>query len=401
VETVASFANRKDLIAFAASTGAMLMVGSGRASWPRWGAAAGLFVLALLSKEVVALGAGLATVVIASVRPSGGEAERRRPVASSDEGPRRRAGVVPTTLVLVGIALLTAGGIAALGKPTAFLFRPSAIQDLTEGVCADYADVLVQVGASFVPQVSRLLAPVGLSADYSVEPSANPWTARRAWAGLALWVALAVTAVRFLARGSPAGVAIAWVLLVHLPASNLVPLTRFFQADRYWYAPSFGACLMVAIGWEFAARRAQRKGTTGWSWALPILLVAAATLASVAQGHAWRSDLTLWATSLRHQPRGTPRIHANLGVALAEAGDHRAAIQHFGRAAALQPVNGDYEANLALAWLALEDTSRAEYHLARAIERLPWDDQLKALRDRITRSRGRVAPPVAPPTGPE
>ena len=235
VEAVASIENRKDLLAmvFVASS-ALLYMRPVRAPWTL-PAAIGAWLLALLAKDAAAIGlAAMLPLHDTLLRP-----------------PAERAAAVRRALPLAAVAVVAT--IVAAGS-LVDRFSPNAVLKATTGHTRTYGESLRTTLAS-VPSVARLLvAPATLSADYPVHVPASFADPGVLAGALAVVVCVAATIVA--ARRAPVVAwATAWVLVMYLPVSNVVPLTQFFVAERYLYVPSFGVCLLGALGDEELRQR--------------------------------------------------------------------------------------------------------------------------------------------------
>jgi tetratricopeptide (TPR) repeat protein len=187
-------------------------------------------------------------------------------------------------------------------------------------------------------------------------------------AGLILfWLATTISLWR---RAPVAAFAMAWTLLTYLPSSNVVPLTKFFVAERYLYVPSFGVCLLGAIllerGFTLARRNRQawlRIGVT----TLTTALILAGAVRSVIRNRDWHDDVSLFSSALRDGFR-TSRIHNNLGAAFLSQGKHDEALGQYALALQVAPGNPRPRINLASILLQQGRLDESALHCRLALE---------------------------------
>lgn len=338
VEAVASFANRKDVLAMIFASLTLLLWRHRR--FPVWSYAGAVvcFGLGLLSKEVAV--AGLVPMLFLSDLLLGKEATSGR----------RRLGLA--TLRILPFLLAAAGTAAArLLDDLPRLFSPEAILEATKGELHGYDQVLANSAAA-VPELLRLLFwPLELSADYPIRLDLT-LTHPKALLGLGLallWIGASLILVR---RAPLAGFAMLWTLVMVLPCTNLVPLIHYFIAERYLYVPSFGVCLLLAIVLDRGLVAAEiphlspsgapalhlsPSGGTNRRAAmrLAIAVLAAALIVlgggrSAARNRDWHDDYSLWTSAIR-AGYGTVRSHYSLGLFHQRQGNYDLAIDQYRR----------------------------------------------------------------------
>lgn len=324
VEAVASFTNRKDILALIFDLAAVLAWIRVRPLVPRLLATAAALALGFASKEVAVVGVPFVLLVM----PEGfGREENAAP------RPWQVAALRIMALLLTGVVV--AGLLFGDGLP---YFDAAHIRGATEMELHDYAGVLANAALGVLRMARLLIVPVGLAADYPVAPDAN-LTTPAVWLGLAVLAALVALPLWLQRRHPRAALAAAWVIVLYLPISNLVPLVHFFFADRYVYVPSFGYCLLLGIGFAALMRRVPTRpalraaALTGT--ALAIVLLGILNVRRVAE---WRNDLTLWSAAAR-EGVDTYRVHHKLGISLLLASDANAdeAARELERAIAMRP----------------------------------------------------------------
>jgi tetratricopeptide (TPR) repeat protein len=349
VEAVASIENRKDVLAMVFVATSALLYARPATRWTL-PAAIGAWLLALLAKDAAAIGlAAMLPLYDLLLRP-----------------PPERAAALRRALPLGAVALLAT--VAAAGN-VVDRFSPDAVANATTGHTRTYAACLRTALAS-LPTVARLLvAPATLSADYPVHVPAS-FAEPRVLAGTLMligWLAGTIVAAR---RAPVVAWAMAWVLVMYLPVSNVVPLTQFFVAERYLYVPSFGVCLLAALALD-ALRRARPAALQAVAIAAAVVLVGAGAIRSVARTRDWRDDLTLWSASVAAIPDASSKAHGQLGLALSNAGRGAESIPHFERALALGPEFADLHNNLGLELVRIGRADLAVPHFRRALELWP------------------------------
>lgn len=195
----------------------------------------------------------------------------------------------------------------------------------------------------------KTLLPTGLSPLYELPPGIDPLAAR-----YSLALAFAVLVTLFLAsrRRRPGAYATAWTAWVAFvvllaPVIGIVHAGRQIAADRYTYLPSFA--LAAALASLLATVRR------------PLAAFSAVGLAVVALGAAawrqtgwWRDTETLFRRIVAIEPASYLGWH-KLGVLAHRKHDFDAALEHYGRALAARPKDGNADAHYdrAVTWHAL------------------------------------------------
>ena len=349
VEAVASIENRKDILAMVFVAAAALLYLRPARAWWTLPAAIGAWLLALLAKDAAAIGlAAMLPLADLLLRPA---AERRA----------ARARAVPVLAVALLATSLAAGALVDR-------FAPTAVAMATTGQLHSYDESLRATLAS-VPSVARLrVFPATLCADYPLRVPASVGDPRALAGALVLvaWAAGAIVAAR---RAPVVAWAMAWVLVMYLPVSNLVPLTQFFVAERYLYVPSFGICLLAALGLD--ALRRTRPALRVAAVCVTAALVAAGAMRSAVRTRDWYDDLTLWSAAVAAIPDASSRTHGQLALALSNARRGAESIPHFERALALGPESADLHNNLGIELRRIGRMDEAARHFQRALELWP------------------------------
>jgi tetratricopeptide (TPR) repeat protein len=193
--------------------------------------------------------------------------------------------------------------------------------------------------------------PSGLAVFYPHPGEAIPRAAALG-AGLLL-AAITVLALRIRAQHAYLFVGWFWFLGTLVPVIGLVQIGSQGHADRYLYLPLIG--VSIAVAWAVPDLLARR-----WPRA-PVALGAAALVAlaftGVRQVARWRDSATLFMHAL-DVTRENAVAHLNLGIALADKGDHLEARRHLEQAIRIHP--GSAEAHGALAEVLARQGHRDE-----------------------------------------
>ncbi|HEV7705167.1 MAG TPA: tetratricopeptide repeat protein, partial [Gemmatimonadaceae bacterium] len=230
------------------------------------------------------------------------------------------------------------------------------------------------------PLVARLLIwPAKLRMHYGSD-IVIPLTEPTIWAVLSLAIAalIAIAASILAWRGDRRPfVAIAWVVIAFLPASNLLVPTGQLLAERTLYLPSVGIALLVA--WAINAVYVWARGLGGvfvaqLATGVPLAAVAvAALLVTYPEVLPWQTNYTLFLHGIEQAPRAS-RPWQLMGDLYANKGDHRKALKYLERAHNLEPANdnivyfyseqlhaiGAYEGELALLRDAAKENPASE-----------------------------------------
>jgi len=324
-----------EAVASAANTAELLVVGCTIAlTWllvrrsPRSGAAgvvadwstalgcAALTAAAVLSKESGLLALPIAALTAWGWHPAA--AERRGDLL------RGRGRVWLACGAALAVALLAR--TVVLGAPVARV-----------SIAAPGLDVLtpaerIVAMLSLWPRIARMIVWPGLLAPY-YGPTILP-AQRGSLAVLALLSALALAALAFIAarRGDRRPVvALAWMALSYLPASNLLTATGQLIADRTLFGATVGAALALAWAVDSVPRRVRVAIVI-----VAALAIARDTLASARYAVAWSSHRTLWERLVEVSPT-EPRGYQLLGIDASERGDTTRALPLLARAFAMEP----------------------------------------------------------------
>jgi len=327
VEAVASVANSSEVLVVGFTIALVWLIGRQATHAPatttplrEWRTAlagAALTAAAVLSKESGLLALPVAVVTVWGWR------------AASDDRPRQvRLLSMRRLWIACGAAL-----VVSLLARTAVLGAPVArVSIAAPGI--DVLDPAERIAAmlSLWPRIASMVAwPAQLSPYYG--PTILP-TQRTALATLAVLSALtiAVIAALIARRGDRRPlVALTWIALTYLPASNLLTATGQLIADRTLFGATVGVAL--ALGW--AVDRAPRRARVALVLVCAIA-IARGALESTRYAVAWSSHRSLWTRLVDVSPTEY-RGYQLLGIDARERGDTTRAVPLLARAFALEP----------------------------------------------------------------
>jgi hypothetical protein len=316
VEPVAWVSQRKTLLS---TTLALLALGAWggwarRGGIPRYALVAGLLALGLAAKP------SLVTLPLALLLVDFWPLGRLR--SWREVGPRllEKLPLLLLSLAAAAVAFQVQRASGAMGPV-----------DLATGLSVGLPNALL----SFSWYLAKALWPAALAVHYP-----HPWLPRIGGTppgalgllGAASALALATIAV-FLSRRPAAVTGWLWFLGTLVPVIGLVQVGTQATADRYFYLPGIGLCVLLAwIGAELAGHLPSRALAA----ALAAGALGALGAASFAQTAHWRDSRSLYARAVAVSPRDTVMLF-NLGNALREEGDLAGAIDLYRRTLEIDP----------------------------------------------------------------
>ncbi|MFA6449057.1 MAG: tetratricopeptide repeat protein [bacterium] len=252
--------------------------------------------------------------------------------------------------------------------------------------------------------LGKFIWPARLCVDYATLAQKSLFSPL-VLASLLFWFASAFWFVkRGRAAAAPAALA-AWAILNLAPAMNFAPTSKLI-ADRYVYLPAVG--LFGLVGYLFA-RAASARGAAARlaAFALLAAVVAGFGVLTAARNRDWRSELTLWRSADKIEPRNPVVTHGlgyayfeikdygkaeryfretiktdpnfklayfNLGVLESQIyGRDDEAISLFNKALKIDPRDARTRANLALAYFNKGEYDKAHDEMLRAVDTSPDD----------------------------
>jgi tetratricopeptide (TPR) repeat protein len=199
-------------------------------------------------------------------------------------------------------------------------------------------EVVLSAVALVGEYIAVLFWPVHLSAFYPFQASTSLLDWRVLGGAMAL-VLLAGAFVVLWKRARPASFGILWLFVALFPVLNARWLGAYVLADRYFYLPSAGFCLVA--GWASAALWRLSSRQPIWRTAL----VAAGSMVAVlcvlrisTRVLDWQNDVAILTRSLAAAPHDY-RLHDALGQAYWFQGEHDKAEQEWRETLHLEPNN--------------------------------------------------------------
>lgn len=345
---------------------------------PRLVAAALFGALALLTKQNAFTLPLMLLLFEFALFPGGGERRRRSALL---------AGLLAVSAVALTAVWLGHGGLSEelseFSRETALLGR------------VDY--LLAQVNV--VRDYFRLLFwPAGQRLEYVVAIPGSPFELPTLLS-LLLHASLAAAAILCWKRWRAVSIGIAFCFIALLIESSVFPIKDLMNEHRL-YLPAFGIFLAAAAAlWSAAERwRIPLRATAAFVLLLAVLL----GVLTHQRNRVWQTPIALWSDAAAKEP-GSWRARYNLGKALEETGDLKAArreyeasaqlaatplawnnlgnallmegdaegaIQAYQRAIALSPADGEAHSNLGVAYERRAQPLRAaeEYRKALALD---------------------------------
>lgn len=316
----------------------------GAASPRRLGAAAALFLLALLAKETA-----ITLLAIAVVQD---RIVRRETGVLGFDGRRLMPFLGATGLyLLLRARVLTGDSIAA-----------------SHSWNLDPAQWLLNVLALFADYLRLLLLPVDLLYWRPFRPLTSFATAEGL---IALLVGLGFTGAVVLAwrRSKLAVLALAWIVAPLTPTFLLDRFPRTPFAERYLYLSVLGFALLVAMAWAAVARRRALRGVAAVTL---VAVTAAYATATVARNQVWADAYTLFMDSVRKAP-DTPRPPLALASRLVVAGRYDEALALHRILTALEPDHAGHHSAMAGALSIAGRSDEALAHFRKAVALRPDD----------------------------
>ncbi len=327
VEAVASVANTSELVVVLCTIGLVFLLG-GRASiqtssGPSTGIARTVAIGVLAAAALGAKESGLLAVPVAVLtiwgwrRTTDSAVSLRQVVRENARG---------LTVAASCVAAVLLARLAVLGAAV------STSSIAAQGLAGMPAIERVVVMMSLWPRIARmLLLPSALSPYY------GPTFIPEHTIGLALLsgvvaVSLVALAIVIARRGDTRPlVAIGWVGLTYLPASNLLSATGQLFSDRTLFGATVGAALAIAWTIDCLSPFGRRMAA-----GLMVLLVAGDTISSAHYAIAWTTHRSLWTRMIEVAP-AEHLGYKLLGMDARARGDTSRALALLERAFAMAP----------------------------------------------------------------
>jgi len=345
LESVAWVPGRTDVLCAGFMAAAWLAVFRGRESErrPLWlAAAAGLFLLALGSKEIAVMLPVFALLQDASGRPW-----------------KIRATDCVALAVVAGIFLAWRAYVLSAPGP-----------DPAPPALAGFSTLQRALAMAAIPGMAavKIILPLPWRIDYAYNELARSVTAMP----LALLaVALAATAVIGLIRRRTWGLPLVGFFLALTPVMHFAAFPNYF-AERFLYLPSF----FLLVGLAAAVRETVKKPGPVARATLAVALAAMIGL-SWSQGRWFKDDLIFWQAAVRQVPE-LAAARNWLGIARQKRGDQAGAEREFREALRLDPGHSVAAMNLAATVSLQGRNDEAEKILAGLIASYPDNPDLHA-----------------------
>uniref|UniRef100_A0A0B6ZUP8 dolichyl-phosphate-mannose--protein mannosyltransferase n=1 Tax=Arion vulgaris TaxID=1028688 RepID=A0A0B6ZUP8_9EUPU len=185
----------------------------------------------------------------------------------------------------------------------------------------------------------------------------------------AVMSALSVCAISLQTQRSRAVVmSLSLMVLPFVPASNLFFPVGFVVAERILYAPSFGFCMLVAVGFQVLSDSAgsRKPLLTG----LLACLVATHGCKTYMRNFDWESEYTIFRAGLRVNKENA-KLFNNVGHALEKVSKFAEALDYFEKASSVQPDDIGAHINVGRTYVNLNLSAQAEAAYGRAINLFP------------------------------
>lgn len=259
-----------------------------------------------------------------------------------------RANLRAWCAAIVGIAAVVFARLVVLGAPV------SHGSIAAQGLGALSAPERVAAMLSLWPRIVDMIAwPSGLSPYYgpTVFPAQRVGLAVLSAAVAAALGALCVVAAR---RGDRRPlVALGWIVLTYLPASNLLAATGQILSDRTLYGATVGAAMALAWGLDRLSAFGRRVALV-----LVALLIVRASVVGFTYAVAWTSHRTLWARLAEVSPDEHLSYKLS-GMDARARGDNANALVLLGRAMAMAPTDRQIRFELGQAQYAAQHFAAA------------------------------------------
>lgn len=327
VEAVASVANSAELLVVAFTIALAWLLGrelagasARRTAAHDWTIAVGAALLtagAILSKE-----SGLFALPVAAITAWGWRARGTGP--SALDAVRRLGRVWLACGAALAIALIAR--TVVLGAPVSRV-----------SIAAPGLDVLtpaerIVVMLSLWPRIAAMLVWPGLLSPYYGPTVMPAQRAPLAVMSVVAGVALLAVGVLLARRGERRPfVALVWIALTYLPASNLLTATGQLLADRTLFGATVGVALALAWALDGVPRRARTALVL-----VSVLAIGRDAFASARYAVAWSSHRTLWERLVQASPTEY-RGYQLLGIDARDRGDTARALLLLARAFAMEP----------------------------------------------------------------
>ena len=353
VEAVTPASGRADLLAtlFVLLAWRLALPTGRRFGWGRACAIGAAALAGLLAKEsAIALPPLIALTDVTGV----GWSARAESGAGARLASRARvyAGLVAALSAYLWLRVSVTGQIVAAGNV--------AIRAIENPLAATgLASRLITAVWVLVKYCALLVAPVGLSADYSSDqiPVIVSWRDPRVLAAGLLAAGMAWAILASWRRDRIVAVCLLMFVLLWLPISNTVIVIGTIMGERLMYLPSVAFALLAGA----VAARLQRDGTRMGVPLMTVSAVVAAIHVGVAldRNRDWRSQEALFRDTVERSPKSA-KAHFNYGIELLSHGRREDAAEHFRAALRIAPAYAEAQNGFGTVLLQRQDLPGAE-----------------------------------------
>jgi Tfp pilus assembly protein PilF len=362
VEAVTPVFGRADLLAtFFVLAGWRLALTPGKRGGWRAAAVVGCAAAGLLAKESAVV---LFPLVVASdvlLMPATRGTFWRRMADSICTRRYLYAALLVTILAYAALRIQAVGGIQAGGSQIRAIENPLVAATIWQrGLTACWIAVLY---------LQLFLLPHPLRADYSYNqvPVIAAWTDVRVLTIILLVAGLGAI-FKWRPTSRPLGPYLCVFALMLLPISNLLRPIGTIMAERLLYLPSVALCLLVALGLRpMLVRGGDARRSAGLVIAL---LVAAHIWVAASRNNVWRSDVVLFAETVKASPHSA-KARVNYATTLLELGDVNRAKPLLDEAVSIAPAYAEAHNLLGTIYLGRNDLPNAARAFRAALRDAP------------------------------
>jgi tetratricopeptide (TPR) repeat protein len=201
---------------------------------------------------------------------------------------------------------------------------------------------LLVAAKSIIAYLWKMLLPLDLLPFYPYPKSASLLSLEYLFP---LALVVAVTTAGIMAAKKRGLLLAAWGYYVAtlIPVLGIVQVGGQEMADRYTYLPSLGPFLVLGTGMAWAWGKGRALARWGLfvkrtGWVLAALAIGFLSSAAVKQIGIWKNGFTLWNYEIEKMP-DVPRAYNNRGLVYEKKGRLDEAIDDFGTAIALDPLD--------------------------------------------------------------
>ncbi len=238
---------------------------------------------------------------------------------------------------------------------------------------------------NIVPLIPRYLlkfmVPLNLSIIYIFHP-VHSLTEPKVLGSLVFLCLYGVSVFLTIGKGA-VNFSLLWILITLAPSLYLPVISPGGFAERYFYLPSVGFVMLIAIGLKCAvaallAHGKERSTARAGAPASAIVLSIAAVLSiyaggTVARSMVWKDDYTLWKDTVKKAP-GDVHAQYNLAWAMHKRGELKGAALHYREALRIDPNKENAHYNLAMVYQNLGNIKGAIEHYEKALELNPKNE---------------------------